>query len=95
MPAYWKALHLIGAGAVTAVPLFLFAFCARRLRLVEVGILQYLAPTGMFLLGVFAYQEPFNISRLLSFVFIWTGIFVYILESVWHFRKNMPKTRLP
>jgi chloramphenicol-sensitive protein RarD len=88
-------LLLIGAGAVTAVPLLLFAFCARRLRLVEVGILQYLAPTGMFLLGVFAYREPFNISRLLSFIFIWTGIAVYILESVWHYRQSMPKSRLP
>jgi len=88
-------LLLIGAGAVTAVPLLLFAFCARRLRLVEVGILQYLAPTGMFLLGVFAYHEPFNISRLLSFIFIWTGIAVYIFESVFYFRKRVPRSRLP
>ncbi|MDZ7761774.1 MAG: EamA family transporter RarD [Desulfovermiculus sp.] len=88
-------LLLIGAGAVTAVPLLLFAFCARRLRLVEVGILQYLAPTGMFLLGVFAYNEPFNVSRLLSFIFIWTGIAVYVLESVWFFKRSMPEGNLP
>ncbi|MFP4285220.1 MAG: EamA family transporter RarD [Desulfovermiculus sp.] len=88
-------VFLVGAGAVTAVPLLLFAFCARRLRLVEVGILQYLAPTGMFLLGVFAYNEPFNLSRLLSFVFIWTGIIIYVLESVWHFQRTVPRGKLP
>ncbi len=86
---------LVGAGAVTAIPLLLFAFCARRLRLVEVGILQYLAPTGMFLLGVFAYQEPFNFSRLLSFIFIWTGIVIYVLESVWFYKRSLPQGELP
>jgi chloramphenicol-sensitive protein RarD len=88
-------VFLVGAGAVTAVPLLLFAFCARRLRLVEVGILQYLAPTGMFLLGVFVYNEPFNVSRLLSFIFIWTGIIIYVLESVWHFQRTVPRGKLP
>ncbi|MFO7802381.1 MAG: EamA family transporter RarD [Desulfovermiculus sp.] len=86
---------LVGAGAVTAIPLLLFAFCARRLRLVEVGILQYLAPTGMFLLGVFAYQEPFNFSRLVSFIFIWTGIVIYVLESVWFYKRSLPQGELP
>jgi len=88
-------LLLMGAGVVTAVPLLLFAFCARRLRLVEVGILQYLAPTGMFLLGVFAYHEPFNISRFLSFLFIWSGIAVYVAESVWFYRRTLPDRKLP
>jgi chloramphenicol-sensitive protein RarD len=88
-------LLLVGAGAVTAVPLLLFAFSARRLRLVEVGILQYLAPTGMFLLGVFAYHEPFNVSRFLSFLFIWSGIAVYVAESVWFYRRTLPERQLP
>lgn len=88
-------LLLVGAGAVTAVPLLLFAFCARRLRLVEVGILQYLAPTGMFLLGVFAYHEPFNVSRFLSFLLIWSGIAIYVTESVWFYRRSLPDAKLP
>lgn len=85
---------LVGAGAVTAVPLLLFAFCARRIRLVEVGILQYLAPTGMFLLGVFAYHEPFNVSRFLSFLFIWGGIALYVTESVWFYRRTLPNSKI-
>jgi chloramphenicol-sensitive protein RarD len=88
-------IFLLGAGAVTAIPLLLFSFCARRLRLVEVGILQYMAPTGMFLLGVFAYQEPFSLSRLISFAFIWTGIVVYVLESVWYYKRTLPNANLP
>lgn len=78
---------LLGSGLVTASPLLLFTFCARRLRLVEVGILQYLAPTCMFLLGVFAFQEPFSLHRLISFVFIWAGVIFYVLESVVHLKK--------
>ncbi len=78
---------LIGAGAVTAIPLLLFAFCARRLRLVEVGILQYLAPTCMFLLGVFAFGEPFTTAHLITFSCIWSGIGIYTLESIWYARK--------
>ena len=81
---------LAGAGAVTAMPLLLFAFCARRLRLVEVGVLQYLAPTCMFLLGVFAFGEPFTTAHLITFACIWTGIAIYTLESIWYLRKYAP-----
>lgn len=81
---------LIGAGAVTAVPLLLFAFCARRLRLVEVGILQYLAPTCMFLLGVFIFGEPFTLVHLITFVCIWTGIAIYSIETVCYMRRHTP-----
>ena len=83
-------LLLGGAGAVTAMPLLLFAFCARRLRLVEVGVLQYLAPTCMFLLGVFAFGEPFTPAHLITFACIWTGIAIYTLESIWYLHKYAP-----
>jgi chloramphenicol-sensitive protein RarD len=81
---------LVGAGAVTAIPLLMFAFCARRLRLVEVGILQYLAPTCMFLLGVFAFGELFTTAHLITFSCIWTGIAIYTGESVFYLRRHPP-----
>lgn len=86
---------LAGAGAVTAVPLLLFAFCARRLRLVEVGILQYLAPTCMFLLGVFAFGEPFTSAHMITFICIWTGIVIYTVESLLFTRRyvKVPESR--
>ncbi len=87
-PGIWIWVLLLGSGAITALPLLLFTFCARNLRLVEVGILQYLAPTCMFLLGVFAFQEPFPVQRLIAFLFIWVGVIFYVLEAVFFLRKT-------
>jgi len=75
-------LLLMGAGVATASPLIGFAFGARRLQLTTLGLLQYLAPTIAFLLGVFVYKEPFNAGHLLTFALIWSGLAVYTVESV-------------
>ncbi|WP_316899378.1 EamA family transporter RarD [Pseudodesulfovibrio indicus] len=80
-------LLLVGAGVVTASPLIGFAFGARRLQLATVGVLQYLAPSIAFLLGVYVYKEPFSPSHLLTFAFIWSGLAVYTAESVFTIRK--------
>lgn len=65
---------LILGGAVTAVPLVLFTLGARRLPLSTVGMLQYLAPTGQFLLAVFVYREPFSTIHAVSFSLIWSAL---------------------
>jgi chloramphenicol-sensitive protein RarD len=75
-------LLLVGAGVVTASPLIGFAYGARRLQLTTVGLLQYLAPSIAFLLGVFVYREPFNASHLITFALIWFGLAVYTAESI-------------
>ncbi len=75
-------LWMIGAGVVTSLPLLWFASAARRLNLSTIGILQYLAPSIAFLLGVFVYKEPFTYHTLVTFGFIWTGVFVYTCESL-------------
>jgi chloramphenicol-sensitive protein RarD len=76
------------AGLVTVVPLVLFTIGARRLRLTTVGLLQYLAPTGHFLLAVLVYREPFTLSHLLAFVFIWSALVLYTAEA----RVRSPET---
>lgn len=73
----WGNLLLVGTGAVTSVPLILFAWGAKRLRLTTLGLIQYSSPTISFLLAVFVYGEPFTKTRLLSFGLIWTAIFIY------------------
>lgn len=78
---------LLGAGAVTSLPLLAFAFGARRLSLVTVGILQYFAPTGMFLLGVFFYGEAFTRAHWVTFIFIWSGVILYTVDSVIALRR--------
>lgn len=71
---------LIASGAVTAIPLLLFAIGARRLPLNVMGFLQYLAPTLTFLLAVFVYGEPMNLARLASFALIWIGLAIFTTD---------------
>jgi chloramphenicol-sensitive protein RarD len=74
-------LALISAsGVITAIPLVLFTSAARRLPLSTVGFLQYLAPTGQFLLAVVAYGEPLAHDRLLAFGWIWAGLIVFSVD---------------
>lgn len=73
---------LIGAGVATSLPLLWFAAAARKLKLSTVGILQYLAPTIAFSLGVFVYREPFDWHSAITFGLIWTGVFLYCADSI-------------
>jgi chloramphenicol-sensitive protein RarD len=86
---------LVGAGAATALPLIGFAFAARRLRLTTLGLLQYIAPTIAFLLGVFAYHEPFGPSHLLTFACIWGGLCLYTFDSIRAIRRSRNAGRQP
>ena len=74
-------LLLMGAGAVTAIPLVLFAAGTKRLPLVTVGFLQYISPTMTLLLGVMVYHEPFTRGHLLSFGLIWVGLLLFSLSQ--------------
>ncbi|MCP4182824.1 MAG: EamA family transporter RarD [Hyphomicrobiales bacterium] len=73
---------LIGCGPITAVPLILFAHGAKRLQLTTVGLLQYIAPSMIFLTGVFLFKEPFTQMQLLAFVLIWLAIALYIWSGI-------------
>ena len=68
---------VFASGAVTALPLLLYAAAARSLRLTTLGLLQFLVPTCQFLLGWILYREPFTAERALAFAFIWTGLALY------------------
>lgn len=78
---------ILSAGIVTAVPLLLFAYAARRIRLSTLGLLQYLAPSVQLALGVLVYHEPFSRSRFLSFGLIWTALVVYSTDNLLSQRK--------
>lgn len=80
-------LLLVGAGPVTAIPLLLFAFGVKRITLSTTGFIQYLAPTGMFALGVFIYKEPFTAQQLVTFCLIWLSLVIYTVDQ---YRVNKP-----
>lgn len=70
------------SGFVTGLPLIWFAQAAIRLPLSRLGFFQYIAPTIQFLLGVFAYGEPFSSTKLWSFALIWLALGVFSWETL-------------
>ena len=75
---------LVSTGLATSIPMFLFAYAARHLKLTTLGIFQYISPTASFCLGVFVYDEPFSVMNLATFAIIWLALIVFTTES---FRK--------
>lgn len=73
---------LLGCGVVTSVPLLLYANGAKRLRLTTIAILQYIAPTMIFLVAVFVFGEPFGTARAIAFPMIWAALILYTYSMV-------------
>lgn len=76
------ALLVLG-GLVTAIPLVLFSYGARRVPLTVIGMLQYLAPTIQLLLAVFWFGEPFTRVQAIGFACIWAALLIYAADSVY------------
>lgn len=70
-------LLLACAGPLTAIPLMLFASAARKLDFAVLGFIQFVTPTGLFLLSIFVFGEPLRPIQLVCFLFIWTAIAVF------------------
>ena len=89
-PGGWDGLLLIGSGAVTAIPLMLYANGAKGLRLSTIGILQYIAPTMILLIAVFVFHEPFGLARAIAFPLIWAALILYTISMIRTARANIP-----
>ena len=81
---------LLGAGLVTAVPLIIYATGAKLLRLSTIGILQYIAPTMIFLTAVFIFGEPFGTARMIAFPMIWAALVLYTVPLIRQSRRKRP-----
>jgi len=73
---------VLSAGVITAIPLLLFAYGARRIRLSTLGLLQYIAPSVQLMLGIWVYHEPFSRARILGFAFIWAALALYTADNL-------------
>jgi chloramphenicol-sensitive protein RarD len=80
---------LVGSGLITALPLALFAYGARRIPLSTVGLVQYIGPTLQFLTGVWIFHEPFTRERGIGFLFIWAALAIYAGDGLWRNRRQM------
>ncbi len=80
-------LLLALGGPLTAIPLVLFAYGARRIPYSTVGLLQYIGPTLQLLLAVLVFREPFEGPRVVGFALIWSALAIYAVDGVWRNRK--------
>lgn len=83
-------LLMAGTGVVTAVPLLCFGAGARRVPLSVIGIMQYLAPTLQFLLGVLVYHEPFGGADLPGYALVWLALVIFMSDSLHAARTPQP-----
>lgn len=87
-------LLLMASGLITTIPLLLFNAAALRVRLSTLGLIQYLGPSMSFLLAVFAYNEPMGPDKWVTFAFIWSGLALFILDSILQVRKVANLTKV-
>jgi len=76
------SLLLMFSGVLTAIPLILFSYAARRVSLSAIGLVQYLNPTLQFLVATFIFSEGFTKWHAIAFPLIWTGLAIYSLDSL-------------
>ncbi|MDO5676618.1 MAG: EamA family transporter RarD [Propionibacteriaceae bacterium] len=79
---------LTTTGIVTAIPLLLFAAAARRVSMVTIAILQYIAPLGQFLLGWLYFGEPMPASRWAGFALVWAAVVLFVTDALVTTRIN-------
>ncbi len=79
---WWVSLGVTVSGFMTVIPLVMYTAAARRLRLATMGFLQYIAPTGQFILAVTLFGEHFDPRRLITFACIWVGLAIFSVDSV-------------
>jgi chloramphenicol-sensitive protein RarD len=80
-------LMLMAAGIITTIPLLFFTAAATRLKLSTLGFFQYLGPTLMFILAVAVYGESVTTSQLVTFGFIWAGLFCFVADALYTQRR--------
>ncbi|MEX1018769.1 MAG: EamA family transporter RarD [Litorilinea sp.] len=78
----WEIGLFILGGAVTAVPLLLFSAGARMVPLTAVGLFQYLAPTIQFVMSIYLFNEPFDITQFVGFCIVWFALAIFIGEGI-------------
>ena len=79
---------LVLSGAITALPLLLFAAAAQRLPLVTMGLMFYLTPAMQLTWGVFVGHEPMPPARWLGFALIWLALMVFSADALWRARAT-------
>ena len=90
---HWRDdVLLVAGGAVTAIPLVLFAMAVQRVSMIALGVLQYIAPTVALLLGLVVFHEPFGGARRIAFVCIWLALALFTGEALFRYTRSRTTT---
>jgi chloramphenicol-sensitive protein RarD len=84
------ALLLAAGGVVTAIPLILFGVAAIRIPLSTIGLMQYIAPTMHFIIGVALYGEDMPPGRVAGFVLVWIALLLLTVDALGTLRPRVP-----
>jgi len=84
----WHTALVPLAGVITAVPLLLFAAGARRVPLVLIGLMQFIAPIMQFITGAWIMQEPMPLERWIGFGLVWIALIVLSADSLISARRT-------
>lgn len=74
-------LLMLGTGLITTIPLLLFASAAKRIPLSIIGVLQYIAPTIQFFIGILVYHEVFTSRQFVGYCFVWVALIIFGADS--------------
>ena len=83
-------LFIVLTGLATISPLLFFTSAAKRIPFTTIGMLQFIAPTGQFIIGILYFHEALNNTQLISFSFIWFAVLLYSLSK--RSKKFCPET---
>ena len=75
-----NSLMLIIGGFMTVIPLYLFIKGLEKTTMATSGLIFFITPTSQFLLGFFYYNEPFDMTKLTSFIIIWIAVIIYLKD---------------
>lgn len=85
-----ESFMLLMFGPLTTLPSVWFSYGARRINYATVGMLQYIAPTMQFLLGLFLFHETLSSTRLMCFIVIWIALVIYAMDTWRRMRTSTP-----
>jgi len=68
------SLALVSTGLMTVIPLLFFNAATTRLPLTITGLLQYITPSIMFIIGIVVFHEPLQLVKIVGFLFIWIAL---------------------
>ena len=94
LSSWTTSLLLVGTGIISGLPLIIFIVAARLINFSLIGIIQYIYPTLIFLIGFLIYDEPLNQAKLIGFVFIWAALIIYSLEAVFYIKRRIRHAKI-